>query len=299
MQSLMSWKEFINELHKSQEVPALLQSIEASASLTHPTSHTLCQALSNSWSALSTNHHQQAHPSPLLAVQRSTGDEDEAGCKQDGGVGQSPPSLFWAQVALNYTWEQLHSGHWKDVRLCWREAYALAALLKALSLCLVGKGEQALVEIDKGILLGAPIMNDSLHNVAAMLNKELTPDVMQEVGVASASDVDGTSIMHFSSEVTEDDNTRRKIGKVTLRNYKPTPDTSERKRRKPSSVSDPPLPRTCEVSRLPLIDMSRRIPVLHCPSLEEFYQHHMEGHVPVVVSGALDHWPAYAERKWR
>ena len=293
----MSLKEFVNELHKSQEVPALLQSIEASASLTHATSHTLCQALNNAWSAIST--HETIDASSLLAVQGGT--EDDAGCiKQDVKVGKFPSSLFWAQVALNYSWEQLHSGHWKDVRLCWREAYALAALLKALSLRLEGKGEQALVEIDKGILMGAPIMNNSLHNVAAMLNKELTPDVMQDVGVAMASDVGGVSTTHFSSEVIEDGSTRRKIGKVKLRSYKPIPDSSEHKRRKPLSVSDPPpLPLTCEVSRLPLIDMARRIPVLHCPSLEEFYQRHMAGHVPVVISGALDHWPAYAERKWR
>lgn len=361
----MSLKEFVNELHKSQEVPALLQSIETSASLTHPTSHALCQALGNSWSALSTQQESRdtIHPPSSLLETREGTAETESSCKQEGsGVGQYPPSsllatreegtesscmqegsvgqsssllavresvsetekqeasvgqppssssLFWAQVALNYSWEQLHSGHWKDVRLCWREVYALAALLKALSLCLVGGGEQqALVEIDKGILMGAPIMNNSLHNVAAMLSKKLAPDVTQEVGVATASDVGGASTMHVDSEVTEGDDTRRKIGKVKLRNYKPTPDSSERKRRKSSSVSDPLSPRmcevpctsgvrTCEVSHLPIIDMSRRIPVLHCPSLEEFHLRHMAGRVPVVISGALDHWPAYAERKWR
>ncbi len=83
-------------------------------------------------------------------------------------------SLSLAQVTLDYSWEQLHCGHWKDVKSCWRQAYALASLSKALNLYLLGKGKEALVELDKGILLGAPVLRNSLHVVAALVNRELT-----------------------------------------------------------------------------------------------------------------------------
>lgn len=53
------------------------------------------------------------------------------------------------------------------------------------------------------------------------------------------------------------------------------------------------------VTSSPRIHPSRRITTLHCPSLEEFWQRHMQPSSPAVLTGAMDHWPAYAEGKWR
>lgn len=149
--------DFIRKLHSSREVPRLLCTIKTSATSSHPTCHTLCQALDNSWSCI---------------VSKFTSEQEEDPNTECEVAHEDASSTFWAQVALDYSWEQLHKGHWKDVQLFWRQAYALAALLKALDLRLLGKREESLVEIDKGILLGAPIINSSLHVLAALISKE-------------------------------------------------------------------------------------------------------------------------------
>ncbi len=50
---------------------------------------------------------------------------------------------------------------------------------------------------------------------------------------------------------------------------------------------------------VPLVDMARRIATVQCPTLEEFYDQFMHQSRPVVLTGAMDHWPSYAEQKWR
>ena len=208
-----SVREFISKVLSSwsKEVPALLESIAASASSTHATSSSLCGQLRVSWEILleklslpqnwkalrpvvgdSTAHgktgndNSQDSTSTLAGEDQepetSTADEKLETCECGSSDCKCQLSLALAQVSLDYSWEQLHSGHWKDVRLCWRQAYALAALAKALNLYLLGKGQEALVELDKGILLGAPVLDSSLHVVAALVNREL----MGGVGVPTA-----------------------------------------------------------------------------------------------------------------
>ena len=40
-----------------------------------------------------------------------------------------------SDALLDYTWEQLNIGHWKDVHLSWRHIYSYASILKATSSC--------------------------------------------------------------------------------------------------------------------------------------------------------------------
>ena len=89
-----------------------------------------------------------------------------------------------------------------------------------------------------------------------------------------------------------------RIGKIVLKNYSSF--------HEPSSGSivrvaagDCSRANVADLSTTPLIDMTRRIMVATCPSLEEFYCRYMMNSVTVVISGAMDHWPAYSERKWR
>ena len=305
-EKMYSLKELL--LHLSEGVPALLHSIETSSSDTNPTGHSLCHALGSSWISLlqeidGTENLPQA--GSCSQTGKSVSEEEEDG---------RPSSVYWAQVALDYSWEQLHSGHWAEVKRFWREAYALAALLKGLNLYLKGQVEQSLVEIDKGILMGAPIINNSLHTVAAMMSKDLEAN---EVGVVSTQEtvlnsgdniiarkeeldvamVDGVDSVLGSVDYTvakwEGTDLPKKIGKVKFRNYTPS---SQAKTATPFPPTAPPV---SSLSDTPLIDMARRIPVVHCPSLEDFYKHHMTSSVPVVVSGAMDYWPAYAEKRWR
>ena len=238
-------------MEHSGAIPELLHAIDASLSATHPASRSLCRALASSWSGLS---------------------------KKAEGPAGAEDSAFWAQVALDYAWERLHSGHWENVELGWRQAYSLAALLKALHLHLAqgppgggGRSEEALAELDKGLLMGAPILNHALHELATALKAE------REAPPPGRG---------------------KKIGRVKFRNYTPI-SSSSAPGESTSSNTKPQTSLAVSAKDVPLIDMARRVSVEYCPPLVEFRQRHMLPSVPVVITGAMDHWPAYAEKKWR
>ncbi|GFR60638.1 lysine-specific demethylase 8 [Elysia marginata] len=79
------------------------------------------------------------------------------------------------QPALDKIWEELNTGYWKDVALCWRQAYSLVSLAKALceSALLSEAGRNIdhaviLRTCDMGLLMGAPI----LGNILAKMSRE-------------------------------------------------------------------------------------------------------------------------------
>lgn len=41
-------------------------------------------------------------------------------------------ALFDVDVVLNFAWERLNTGNWKDVPIVWRKIYSAASILKAL-----------------------------------------------------------------------------------------------------------------------------------------------------------------------
>lgn len=266
----------MDDLQSSGAVLELLHNMEASVPSSHPSSSSLCQSLSKAWATL-----------PIPSTPPALPERQTDGSSEAGEVKKCKSSEFWAQIALDYSWEHLHSGYWQDVKLFWRKAYSLAALLKTFNLVLQGKDQEALVETDKGILMGAPIINHSLHHIATLLRKRLVQTEGDEV-------IDPASI--------EDNQLTRRIGKVKFRNYTPSLSSTDKKRK----IFDSAGTKTeyigctsCDIKDIPLVDMERRLPTVHCPSLEEFYKHHMTCSVPLVISGAMDHWPAYAQKKWK
>lgn len=52
----------------------------------------------------------------------------------DENVSKLDEALFDADVVLNFTWERLNTGNWKDVPIVWRKIYSAASILKALIL---------------------------------------------------------------------------------------------------------------------------------------------------------------------
>lgn len=260
-----------------KEVTCLLHSIDASLSSSHPSVSSLNLALNNSWTALQVQLTAAASPSqtgPPETKRTHLEDEAEPSILSVEGKGSEcsehsgKDSTFWAQVAVDHSWEQLHTGYWQDVRPAWRQAFALGTLLKALNSALKGNKDEAMAELDRGLLLGVPIMDNALQRLVNLL---MTDRV-----------------------------SAKKIGRVKFRNYMPSNANSvqptETERECESSNSDH---MTCDVSQVPLIDMARRIHVEYCPTLVEFKERHMMASAPVVVTGAMDHWPAYTEKKWR
>lgn len=273
-------ERFLEDLRTSGEVLELLHSMEATVPVSSPSSASLCHALNRAWATLGLLPKLSTPPQSESEAPQQTDCSyaDDVDSPQSHKCAPGLLSEFWAQVALDYSWEHLHSGYWQDVKLFWRQAYSLAALLKSINLILQGKDQEALIEIDKGILMGAPILNHSLHQLATLLCKKL----MQTDLTVSTSNVG-------------DDQASRKIGKVKFRNYTPQAaslNTAGTTTKETGHMS-------CDLKDVPLVDMERRLPTVHCPSLEDFYNHHMTCSVPVVISGSMDHWPAYAEKKWK
>jgi lysine-specific demethylase 8 len=48
---------------------------------------------------------------------------------------------------------------------------------------------------------------------------------------------------------------------------------------------------------IPIIDSTKAIERIHCPSIEQFLKCYMQTKKPVILTGCIDHWPAM--KKWR
>jgi len=78
------------------------------------------------------------------------------------------------KTLLDITWEQLYSGHWKDIDVTWRHAYTLVSFLKAVSQFALHSTKDAIYACDMGLLMGAPILNNILARLATKLQQLVT-----------------------------------------------------------------------------------------------------------------------------
>ena len=285
-------KEFLSKATADNSVSRFLDRLEQTNDVC---SHSLCQALHRSFHSLIVSY-TVFSASPSASEEGTLAEESSLVLQKENESGR-----LWAEVALDFSWRKLNSNHWKDVELIWREVYATAALFKALSLLRAGQMQEALVEIDKGILLGAPVFGDILKKFAGTLTSEVK--VAQQIS-KSQQDIDTNNFpLKGNSDLAQTNKCKPEARKVTFRNYISYCES-------PSSDKDLLLVRTyprngveslfsVDPSTVPLIDMTRRIAVVNCPSLEEFYHNHMTCSTSVVISGAMDHWPACTTRKWR
>lgn len=84
-------------------------------------------------------------------------------------------SLDLCESLLDKVWEELNTGYWKDVHLCWRQAYSVVSVIKALSLSGLLSDTSRNIDhmtilrtCDMGLLMGSPVMN----NVLARMSRE-------------------------------------------------------------------------------------------------------------------------------
>ncbi|XP_040319615.1 bifunctional peptidase and arginyl-hydroxylase JMJD5 isoform X3 [Herpailurus yagouaroundi] len=91
--------------------------------------------------------------------------------------GHGGECLQASEAILDYSWEKLNTGPWRDVHRDWRRVYAFGCLLKAVCLCEepgdAGAVAAALRVCDMGLLMGAAILGDILTKVAAVLQAHL------------------------------------------------------------------------------------------------------------------------------
>ncbi|XP_006859955.1 PREDICTED: lysine-specific demethylase 8 [Chrysochloris asiatica] len=94
--------------------------------------------------------------------------------------GRRSECLQTSEAILDYSWEKLNTGPWRDVDKGWRQVYSFGCLLKALCLC-EAPGDTAAVSAalrvcDMGLLMGAAILGNILIKVSAVLQANLLAD---------------------------------------------------------------------------------------------------------------------------
>ncbi|TSS23701.1 Lysine-specific demethylase 8 [Bagarius yarrelli] len=90
-----------------------------------------------------------------------------------------------AKVIIDYSWEKLNTGTWRDVDKEWRRVYSYGCLFKAVGTCqgetLQDKLQEAIKTCDMGLLMGASIMDNVLQRLIAVLkNKVENPGTVKD-----------------------------------------------------------------------------------------------------------------------
>lgn len=175
-------------------------------------------------------------------------------CKYNDAVLVSTP-------LLDYIWEKLNTGHWKDVDINWRYMYSVVTVMKGFSqaaLFLNGEGvlrQTVIKTCDMGLLMGAPIFNNILARLISLI---------QKISNEAQGNIEGV-IMGGS------------------------PDDSEISVQKKPRIEHP-----CSFS----LNVNCLIQRCECPSLMKFQKEFFNCKCPVIITGAMDHWPARSSRFW-
>lgn len=88
-----------------------------------------------------------------------------------------PSCIEKAQVIIDYSWEKLNTGTWRDVDKEWRRVYSYGCLFKAVGTChgetSQDKLQDAIKTCDMGLLMGASIMENVLHRLIVVLKNKV------------------------------------------------------------------------------------------------------------------------------
>ncbi|XP_043349646.1 bifunctional peptidase and arginyl-hydroxylase JMJD5 isoform X3 [Dermochelys coriacea] len=96
-----------------------------------------------------------------------------AGSLCSGGTRET--CLQVSEIIIDYSWEKLNIGTWRDVDKDWRRVYSYGCLFKVLCMC----SEQGTIAdtirvCDMGLLMGASILDNILVRIINVLQKHLT-----------------------------------------------------------------------------------------------------------------------------
>lgn len=205
-----------------------------------------------------------------------------------------------ARAAMKFAYQKLHDVPYKDVKTCWRRLYVDASLGVVVGIVEGVLGRQSADQgddrggrkkaeeadwldevvglLDKAIILaGAPGREELLELWFEALKGSLGVDEMGlrrwgEEGAADGEDGDGESIERPAK--------RRKLSNSRQRGCMPL--------RLPTE-----LPDVVPQLRFPIQRVQE-------PSLSWFQKKldHVDMHTPLIVEGAIEHWPAREERPW-
>ena len=255
--------------------------------------------------------------------------------EDDGAAAAAAAAAFGdvagtAKVVLDVAWEKLHTGDWKDVDVAWRELYVLGAMLRVSAAAAAataaaesnrgaagdeaaGSGAgagatgadtmmtpaEALRALDMAALLGGPAFRDELEDAVERAQAAATAAATatrRELDDGADDDGEGDG----DREADKGRPSWRLGGDEDGDESGNGDGDGDGNDGDPGGFVSSPLPPGSLSSGAP----SLRAPVPRLdipPSLESFYCNHMiagEGGcgVPVVISGAMSHWPALRRR---
>lgn len=207
-----------------------------------------------------------------------------------------------ARIATAQCRNKLYEVHWSAVPIEWRHAYWVGVALQSLgvarksavelstatgeddkdttssdtnnSAILVESAQTVIKLCDIGLLLGAPVRGANLTSLASDLQEFLHKHVPH---------TSQTSAQHHSREGAADS--------IYSLAAKPTEGRGHS-----SQTAETVSPELDEIY-LQVPENSQRVGSAECPSLMDFQSQYMNAQTPVVICGAVDHWPAIT--KWK
>ena len=168
-----------------------------------------------------------------------------------------------SSIVQDIVWEQLHRGDWKDVPVIWRMLYSHSSLL--ISICHISDGHltKAMMELDKALLMGTPILDDYVQTLATQVSNEITLNDNNRIDAVN----NNAKNSHSNDQSTNDDAQPKRL-KLDMK--------------------------SSDIVSIPVNKMIKRI---QSPSLNDFLLNYMSKDQPVILTHCIDHWPACS--KWR
>ncbi|KAF9350549.1 Lysine-specific demethylase 8 [Mortierella sp. AD094] len=165
-----------------------------------------------------------------------------------------------SDTLVDYAREMLHAYPYREVPPCWRELYTDAGILKALGLRYLSVSEKKspCVEALKSAILAC-------DNVLVM---------------AGASGNGRKQLVYELIDALEN----------TIEGQEEVAPSAQKRQRKTGGA----VKLGEEADQGPMPEIKHPIPRLHLPTLDAF-QHHINspsGGTPIIITGAIDHWPA-------
>ncbi|KAH9302123.1 hypothetical protein KI387_013706, partial [Taxus chinensis] len=237
-----------------------------------------------------------------------------------------------AEAAHDMAWEQLHSAPWHSVEPVWRDAYSLSCLHMAYFYHRDGKQKEALRILDMGLIMGGLLLrlelisavtllqgvsmstnndsdgaehvstdadkNDSGMQVAVEMEEAILEERSTQIRFSRQSRDTGGSVPYkdIGLLLKQEAASLNKHGSHREKRKFTTSEMSNQEGRTPKMYIDSHFLEECQ--GLPLGSLCcKLIEQRHNLSLEDFLCDFFLLGVPVVISGAMSHWPAM--NKWK
>ncbi|XP_006813260.1 bifunctional peptidase and arginyl-hydroxylase JMJD5-like [Saccoglossus kowalevskii] len=179
--------------------------------------------------------------------------------------------LQYAEDIISYTWEKLNTGHWKDVDIKWRHLYSYASLLKCMA-----------------VLAGEPFENET---TCAQKSDTLKPTrVKYEVAIRTCD-------MGLLMGAPILDNILSRLATIIHQLQCHGKEKEKDEKDKKIDELQPHPGKKPKLCNIPTINKDNAVNRCVNPSLETFREYMTKG-VPVIIQGAMEHWPASSTRKW-